>query len=179
MKDHDTNSQDPLPKNQYDNLKLDSDLTYEECDENENSVWDGSESEYIEDDDAAEYEEKYTGIKLHYSLKSNEIFDCLRKFSNYKLKQKKSHIQTSILIVISVLFLATGIIKNDTNAYIFFVASIILIAVIWLVPRIIINSHAKEISRNNEMYVEIYPDEIVVGICGIEKTILNLIKCLC
>ena len=45
--------------------------------DSEETTWDGSESEFVEDDDAEEYEEHYAGIKFGYALKKEEIFSCL------------------------------------------------------------------------------------------------------
>ena len=68
-------------------------------------------------------------------------------------------------------FLLSGIFRNDISGYIFSVISALLIAVIWVVPNLIIKSNAKEISRLGDIYVEIYPDEIIIGNNGIEKSI--------
>ena len=53
--------------------------------ESEETTWDGSESEFVEDDDAEEYEEQYAGIKFGYALKKEEIFSCLKHTGMFKV----------------------------------------------------------------------------------------------
>ena len=38
------------------------------------SKWDGSESEFVEDEEATEYEDQQTGVKINYALTREEIF---------------------------------------------------------------------------------------------------------
>ena len=174
MKDYESNAQEPLPP-QEKNEDVSGSDEVRRSDENdeidEYSVWDGSESEFVEDDEAAVYEEKYPGIKLNYELKTDEIFNCLKNFSEYKRKNKKVIIETVLLSIVFIGFLLSGLLKNDISGYIFSVISVLLIAVIWIVPNLIIKSHAKELSRLGNTYVEIYPDEIIIGNNGIEKNI--------
>lgn len=174
MKDYESSAQEPLPAQEKNEEKSGSDevrRSNEREENSENSVWDGSESEFVEDDEAAVYEEKYTGIKLNYELKTDEIFNCLKNFSDYKRKNKKVIVETILLAIVFIGFLLSGIFRNDISGYIFSVISALLIAVIWVVPNLIIKSNAKEISRLGDIYVEIYPDEIIIGNNGIEKSI--------
>ena len=44
----------------------------------ESPDWDGSEAEYVPDDDAEEYEELSPGIGLNYVLRPEEVYECLK-----------------------------------------------------------------------------------------------------
>ena len=46
--------------------------------------WDGTDAEFVEDEDAAEYEEQYAGIKLSYTLNREEAMACLKRAHIYK-----------------------------------------------------------------------------------------------
>lgn len=168
MKEYDTSKQEPLPEGE----KIDLNSTKKnENDDEGDYLWDGSESEFIEDDEAEVFEESCPGIKLSYELKIDEIFTCLKKFSYKKSKNKKIIVETVLLAIVCVLFLLDGILKRDINGYIFSVVSAVLIGVIWVVPDLIVKSHARELTKTSKMYVEVYPDEIIVGSDGIEKKI--------
>lgn len=171
MKNYESSTTEPLPEPEKDE-KLESDNVQQSNESDEDSsVWDGSESEFVEDDDAEVFEEKYTGIKLNYELKSDEIFTCLKNFSEYKKNNKKIIVETVFLSIVFVGFLLSGIFKNDINGYIFSVISVLLIVIIWTVPNMIIKNHARELTKSGEYSVEIYPDEIVIINNDIERII--------
>ncbi len=180
MKKYDKESSEPLAQEEHKEDQSSEDVRRSSEDDNgtqnstddENPVWDGTESEFIEDDDAAVYEEKYTGVKLNYALKASEIFVCLKNFSEYKKKRKKVIVQTVILILLIISFLVTFIKHEEISSIILGSMCVIMLAVIWIVPDLIIRSHAKQIAKGDNIYVEIFPDEIVVGHNGIEKTVL-------
>ena len=70
----------------------------------ENPEWDGSEAELVSDDDAEEYEIPETGIKLSYSLSSDEMYKCLYHSRLYKTKGARAIAQSIIFAVASVVF---------------------------------------------------------------------------
>lgn len=174
MEKYDNSNQEPLPANE--NNEKSGSEEVRQCDDveinnDDNPLWDGSESEFVEDDDAAVFEEKYTGIKLNYELKISEIYTCLKNFSDYKRNTKKVVVETILLSIVCVGFLLSGIFRNSVNGYIFSGISLLLIAIVWIIPYLIIRNHAKELAKSGEIYAEIYPDEIVLGYNGLEKNI--------
>lgn len=180
MKKYDNESSEPLSQEKQIDDQSSEDVRRSSQDDNEalentdedNPVWDGTESEFIEDDDAAAYEEKYTGIKLNYVLKANEIFSCLKNFSEYKQKRKKVIVQTIILILLIISFFVSFFKHEETSSIVLGSLCIIMLAVIWVVPDLIIRNHAKQLARGDNICVEIFPDEIVIGNDKSEKTIL-------
>lgn len=66
--------------------------------------WDGTDAEFVEDEDAAEYEEQYAGIKLSYTLNREEAMACLKRAHIYKTVGRRAWLETGILIVAAALF---------------------------------------------------------------------------
>ena len=157
--------------------KLEEDVwkeEYPEQDEKEKDdhIWDGSESEFIADDDALIYEEQQTGIKLDYQLNFNEILFCLRRFSGLRRENKKVLIETILLALAGAgSFVAYGMNFVVANL-ILGIACLLLIGLIWIVPQQFLRNYAKTLSKEKKpIYVEVYPDEIVVGNEGKERKI--------
>jgi len=132
----------------------------------ENPEWDGSEAELVSDDDAEEYEIPETGIKLSYSLSSDEMYKCLYHSRLYKTKGARAVAQSIIFAVASVVFFfAYFFTKSEYNSYnLFFgVLCLVMIAVIWIVPHLHIKSMAKMMADGKIIEVEIYPDHLDIG----------------
>lgn len=124
--------------------------------------WDGSEAELVADD-TAEYEEQQTGIKLSYILRQEEILECLKKSGFIKTTGTRAVAETVILAVLAVVFFVTYLLQQNTNALFFSIISLLLIAVIWIVPQQGMKHRAKELTDGKEIHMEIYPDTIVMG----------------
>lgn len=132
-------------------------------DETEEPIkWDGSEAELVADD-AAEYEEQQTGIKLSYILRQNEIVEGLKKSGFCKTTGKRAIIESVILAASAVLFLFTYFMKNDARSLPISIICVLLIAVIWIVPQQGMKNRAKQLADGKEIHMEIYPDSIVTG----------------
>ena len=132
----------------------------------ENPEWDGSEAELVSDDDAEEYEIPETGIKLSYSLSSDEMYKCLYHSRLYKTKGTRAAIQSVIFgIASAVFFFVYFFTKSEYNSYnLFFgVFCLFMIAVIWVVPHLHIKSMAKMMADGKIIEVEIYPDHLDIG----------------
>lgn len=130
--------------------------------ENEDSTWDGSESEFVEDEEAEDYEEKYAGIKFCYTLKRDEIFSCLKHTGLFKTGGIRSIVEICLLLVLSFMFfLLFFLTKNNLN-FILGVISAALIFLVLLVPRFFIGFNADKLTTGKKLSVEIYPDEIEV-----------------
>ncbi|MGN0470774.1 MAG: YcxB family protein [Acutalibacteraceae bacterium] len=131
-----------------------------------NPEWDGSEAEFVEDDDFAEYEIPETGIKLSYVLTQDEMYRCLYHSNSFKTKGTRAVVQSIILAVAAVIFFITYFIgENQYGGYnIFFgIVSLVMIAVIWVVPHFHMKSMAKLLADGKTIETEIYPTHIDIG----------------
>ncbi len=139
----------------------------------EKQIWDGTESEIIADDEAEEFEEQFTGtgIKLDYTLKLKEVLDCLKEFADIKIKTGKLIFETIILGLLIVLSIGAFFINHSYSNVVVFIIAAALMVLIWVVPMLIVKNQAKDVIKRGAMYAEIYPDNIVVGVNGVEMEI--------
>ena len=132
-----------------------------------NPKWDGSEAEFVEDDDSAEYEIPETGIKLSYVLTQDEMYRCLYHSNSFKTKGARAVVQSIILALAAVIFFIAYFVGDDSQygGYnIFFgIVSLVTIAVIWIVPHLHIKSMAKLMADGKTIETEIYPTRIDIG----------------
>ena len=141
----------------------------EEEPEEEPVEWDGSEAELVADDDAAEYEETQTGIRLSYILRREEILDCLKTADFCKTSGKRAKLETVILVILTLVFLGTYAYRtfvqhqDDVNSLIFAGVCVLVMAVVWIVPAIGLRAQAKRLANGKEVDLEIYPDIIEIG----------------
>ena len=132
-------------------------------DSEEQVQWDGSEAELVADDDAAEYEDQNTGIKLSYILTQDEIFSCLKESGICKTTGRRAVVESIILGALFLLFGCSYFMGHDKNALVFAAISLLLIPIIWLVPYFGIKKRARELADGKEIEIEIYPDVIEIG----------------
>lgn len=124
--------------------------------------WDGTESEFVEDDDAEEYEEKYSGIKLNYSLKREEILSCLKHVGYYRLGGARQIVELCVLGILTVMF---AVMFTMTHAQVNLVLgglTILAMLVVTVVPIISLNMNAEKMTTGKQLDVQIYPDNIEV-----------------
>ncbi len=134
--------------------------------DDDNPEWDGSEAEFVSDDDAEDYEIPDTGIKLSYVLTREEMYNCLYHSRIYKTKGARAVFQSIVFALASVAFFMTYFFtKSEYNNYnLFFgILCLVMIAVIWLVPYIHLKSMAKMMADGKKIEVEIYPDHLDIG----------------
>lgn len=140
--------------------------TVEEEDD-ENPEWDGStEAEYVEDDDAEEYEIPEMGIKLSYVLTRDEMYKCLYNSDIYKTKGTRAVVQSVIFGLAAVaFFLAFFFTKSQYNNYYIFFGGLclVMIAAIWIVPHLHLKNMAKMMADGKTIEAEIYPTHIDIG----------------
>ena len=132
----------------------------------ENPDWDGSESEFVSDDDAEEYEIPETGIKISYSLTPDEMYKCLYHSRFYKTKGSRAVIQSIIFAFAGLIFLLTYFFTDSQyNQYnLFFgILCFFMIAVIGLVPHFHMKSLARLMADGKTVDAEIYPTHIDIG----------------
>ena len=132
----------------------------------ENPEWDGSEAELVSDDDAEEYEIPETGIKLSFVMTVEEMYSCLYHSDVIKKKGKRAVIQSIILGIASVIFFYVYF-SSDSQFkeydLFFGIFSLIMIAVIWIVPHLYLKSLTKKLADGNNIEAEIYPTHIDIG----------------
>lgn len=125
--------------------------------------WDGTDAEFVEDEDAAEYEDKYAGIRLSYTLSREEAVACLKRAHIYKTTGRRAWLESGILAIAAALFFVSYFLYQGGYNLVLGILSLVLIAVIWLVPYFDMRKRAEEIAGGKKVEVEIYPDEVVVG----------------
>ena len=125
--------------------------------------WDGTDAEFVEDEDAAEYEDVYAGIKLSYQLTREEAMACLKKAHIYKTSGKRAGVETAILIAAAALFFVCYALYQDGYNLALGIFSLAVAGLVWLIPYFDLRRRAKEIAGGKKVEVEIYPDEVVVG----------------
>lgn len=134
--------------------------------------WDGSEAEIVVDDEAEEYEDETTGIKIKYTLKPEEIKSFIRHSESYKKNKKAQKKHTIIQSIIFICMIVLGFISGSV-CYAWFAAFPLLALIItWLVPFFSIQRLVKDLFKNEEMEVEIFPDRIEISGKNHEREIL-------
>lgn len=126
------------------------------------SDWDGTESEFVEDDDAEEYEEKYSGIKLSYTLKREEIIACLKHVGYYKTGGTRQIVEMCLLTVLAVMFFVMYSVTASAVNLVLGAATVLAIVLILAVPMISLNVNAEKMTTGKQLDVQIYPDNIEV-----------------
>ncbi len=135
----------------------------EEKKDDDSPDWDGSESSFVEDDDAEEYEEKYSGVKLSYAISKDEIISCLRHNGSYRFSNVRFIVETIIFVVLAIVFfILFGLTNNSLNLIAGFISIGIIIAIA-LIPTIFIRINADKLTSRKKLDVEIFPDEISVN----------------
>lgn len=144
--------------------KVEQEKQEEQAQEEENSPdWDGSEAEFVPDEDAAVYEEQYTGIGLTYTLRHEEVLSCLKRGGICKTTGVRAWAETGLMAVMAVMFFASFFLYGNGYNILLGVACLVVIAAIWLVPHLGMKRQAKEIADGKEIHVEVYPDTVEVG----------------
>lgn len=141
----------------------------EENKEEEIIEWDGSEAELVLDEDASQFEELYTGIRLSCDLTEQEIYKALKRFSFTKTAGIRAVIEAVFLVAAGGAFLWYYISAKESFSLFFGVISFLLAAVVLFLPAIGRRNMAKRIRQNKEkshVELSIYPDEVTVGSHG-------------
>lgn len=175
--DKDKSNEDPKPRERLDqdvgkDLSTGEEEFKDEPESKDDDLeWDGSEAEFIADDDAEVYEEQYVGIKINYSLKKEEMLSCLKHFFAYKSKSKKNILETVLLGLACLLLFLSFLLNKNVVVLALGTVVFLLIVLIWFIPSLKIRKLSKIAEKDNSIYVEIYPDNIVVGKNGVEREI--------
>ena len=104
--EHDEEQQGGKPPAEEEDIRPDAPESEE--DESEEAVeWDGSEAELVLDDDAADYEEPQTGVKLSYTLREEEVFHALGKSGFSKTLGRRAAAEGADRLVVRVSYFST------------------------------------------------------------------------
>ena len=128
-----------------------------------NGDWDGSEAEIVVDDEAEEYEDETTGIKIKYTLKPEEIKSFIRHSESYKKNKKAQKKHTVVQSIIFICMVALGIATGSIVYTCLAVFPILALVITWLMPFFSIKSLVRDLFRNEEIEVEIFPERIEVN----------------
>lgn len=134
----------------------------EKQENSEELQWDGSESEFVEDDDAEEYEEKYAGIKLGYILKKDEIISCLKHTGMFKSNETKTIVEICLLFALAIMFFVLFFLTKNIINVILGLVSVVMVFFVYMMPHFFIGFNAEKLTTGKKLSVEIYPNEIKI-----------------
>ncbi len=151
-----------LPEGGDEEKKKSSTVNGENEDARGSEKWDGSEAEIVVDDEAEEYEEETTGIKIKYMLKPEEIRNFIRHSKNYKESKKAQKKHAVIQSILFVTMITLGFLTG--SIYYIWLSALPITALIlmWLIPLFSVNRLIKDIFKSEELEVEIFPDKIEI-----------------
>ena len=133
-----------------------------------------TDSEIVIDDEAEEYEEETTGVKVKYTLKEDEIVNFIKSSFEYKknssIKKRHTLAQTIICLLIALVYFVTF-----ASYYLWLlIFPICFVFLIWTIPALNFRRVISDILRNKEFSVEIFPDKIdVVSELGSREILLD------
>ncbi len=124
--------------------------------------WEGEEAEIVADDETEEYEDEFTGIKIKYTLKSEEIYDFIKhsEKTKNKLKWQKKH--TVFPVCLLIVMIVLGFLTRNVLFVWFLAFPITALVLVWLIPFLSTKKIANKILNLNGTTVEIFPDKIEI-----------------
>lgn len=131
--------------------------------QNKDHQWDGSEAELVEDDDAAEYEEHHTGIKLCYTLQPKEIHSCILNSETYKERKKKMMFSLGFSFFFALLMFILYVFSKSILQLVLGILFLLLGLFEVFLYSTEIKKRVRCFSTGKKAFVEIYPDNIVVS----------------
>ncbi|OCN01600.1 hypothetical protein A7X67_00440 [Clostridium sp. W14A] len=123
----------------------------------------GPEESKLVPPDGEEYEEQQTGIELSYSLREEEIYECLKRSSYLHMNRKTSVLVLAALAVLAVAFLAVGIATYRSLFYFYAASCATLIIVLGVFPYQNNKARARSSADGHTVRMAVYPDHIQVG----------------
>lgn len=134
--------------------------------------WDGSEAEIVVDDESEEYEDENTGIKIKYSLKPEEIREFVQNSDGYEKNKKTQKKHTVIQSIVFILMILLGFISGNVYYTLLSLFPLLSLLLIWIVPYLGIRKLIMNVLKNQEFWVEVFPDKIDVISRGEKKEIM-------
>lgn len=134
--------------------------------------WEGEEAEIVADEEAEEYEDELTGIKIKYTLNSDELHDLARhseKFKkNFKLQKKYALFQVIALGVV----VAFALVTKNIHCLWIAILPVVELGLLWAIPFFEVKKIVKALSNSGETTLEIFPDKIDVTENGVHRELL-------
>lgn len=135
-------------------------------------TWEGEEAEIVADQEAEDYEDESTGIKIKYTLNSDELHDLVRHGESFRnnLKTQKKHALVQV-IALGIIIAFALVMKN---IYCFWIAifPIIALGLLWAIPFFGVKRMVAALSNSKETTLEIFPDKIDVIENGVHRELL-------
>ena len=174
MKDSDSYPPDEMINSETGKLECDvrNDVSTDGVEREDEMLWNGEEAEIVADDEAEEYEEETTGIKIKYFLDSDKVYGFIRRSkmldSSLKLQRKHTIIQLIVLTLILIVSMAIG-----KKYYLWFALfPIAMLVFLNFVPLVGIKRMVSRLFMNRDVTLEIFPDKIDVIEGTAEREIL-------
>ncbi|MDO4731633.1 MAG: hypothetical protein Q4B14_05880 [Clostridia bacterium] len=143
-------------------------LSVKRNEDNEKNCWDGSEAEFVDDEDVEEFEEHYSGIKFCYSLNDDEkeesakiLKESISSRQN-KTMFKKNIIRTAVLAVAAAVFLVSFILGYGVVNIVMTALCVLVGLAMWYIPHLYLNKNVLYKSFNGTYNVTVYPHEVEV-----------------
>lgn len=151
----------------------DASENFEDTDEvSQEKEWDGSEAEIVVDDESEEYEDENTGIKIKYSLKPEEVREFVQNSDGYEKNKKAQKKHTIIQSIVFVLMILLGLISGNGYYMLLSLFPLLSLLLIWVIPYVGIRKLIGNVLKNQEFWVEVFPDKIDVISRGGKKEIM-------
>lgn len=150
---------DPYSLNEWENAANEENLE-------DDMEWDGSEAELIVEDQAEEYEENPTGIKIKYSLSEEMITGIFAQTDGYTKNRKWQRIHTVIQSAMLLILIALWNYSGNMYYMLLMLIPIICIGALWVIPFFSFKKLVSEFYTGKEISLEIFPDKISVNIEG-------------
>jgi len=100
---------------------------------------------------------------ISYSLTKDEALECLKKAKIFKTTGTRANVFCIVLGICAVVFFVDFIINWDFNPLFFSIFSLVMIAVVLIVPNIYLNRLAKENSNGKLINAEVTDEKITIN----------------
>lgn len=128
------------------------------------NIWDGTESEIINDSQASKFENDNIGIKLSYVLTKEEIFNAIYNGNLFRKNSKKKDIfYIIVFLIFCVCFLIFYVINHNIQNIVMAVFCVLAVLGVLIIPKLYIKKFAENMANNKELEVCIFSDRIDVG----------------
>ena len=100
--------------------------------------------------------------EVSYALTQQEAYLCLKKAGIFKTSGKRAIVYTILMIIAAAGFVVSFLVGQNVNWLVFAIISLLIIAVIWLVPYFQLKRLAKENAKGNVIKAKITEEKITI-----------------
>jgi len=119
-----------------------------------------SETEFVSDEIAGDYQDEVTGIKVRYSLTPEEVKEFIRHSRAYEKCGKVKRKHTVIQSVLFTLLVSMACISGSFYYIIMASFPLLALGLMWAIPFINLKSTGNKLLREEQLMVEIFPDRL-------------------